>query len=74
MSSSLAQSPVLVHDVGVPGHRRRRRFTAAYEQQMLEAAACKAPGALGALLRREGLYSSHLAASCEGARVPLQQQ
>ena len=26
-----------------------------------EADACKKPGALGALLRREGLYSSHLA-------------
>ena len=63
MASSLAQSPVLVHDVGVSTDRSRRRFTAAYKQQMLEEAArCTAPGALGALLRREGLYSSHLAA------------
>jgi transposase len=63
MTSSLAHSPVLVHDVGVTTPRSRRRFTAAYKQQVLEEAArCTAPGALGALLRREGLYSSHLAA------------
>ncbi len=51
MASSLAQSPILVHDVGVSTHRSRRRFTAAYKQQMLEEAArCTVPGALGALL------------------------
>ena len=39
---------------------RRRQFTAAYKVRILrEAAACE-PGQLGALLRREGLYSSHL--------------
>jgi transposase-like protein len=39
----------------------RRRFTAAYKQRILqEAAAATQPGAVGALLRREGLYSSHL--------------
>jgi transposase len=38
----------------------RRRFTAAYKVRILrEAAACE-PGQIGALLRREGLYSSHL--------------
>jgi len=43
--------------------RNRRRFTAIYKLKILEAAAqCTQPGALGALLRREGLYSSHLAA------------
>ena len=41
----------------------RRRFTAEYKLRIVrEAAACKEPGELGALLRREGLYSSHLAA------------
>ena len=41
----------------------RRRFTAAYKQRILdEADACTKKGELGALLRREGLYSSHLAA------------
>ena len=39
----------------------RRRFTAKYKLRILkEAAACKEKGELGALLRREGLYSSHL--------------
>jgi transposase-like protein len=39
----------------------RRRFTAEYKQRVLRAAdACQKPGELGALLRREGLYSSHL--------------
>ncbi len=40
---------------------RRRRFTAAYQLQILKQAdACEAPATLGALLRREGLYASHL--------------
>lgn len=39
----------------------RRRFTANEKERILaEVAACKQPGELGALLRREGLYSSHL--------------
>lgn len=42
---------------------RRRRFSAADKQRILhEAEQCSERGALGALLRREGLYSSHLAA------------
>jgi transposase-like protein len=41
--------------------RRRRRFTAGYKQRILaEANRCTERGELGALLRREGLYSSHL--------------
>ena len=40
---------------------RRRRFTAEYKLRVLrEADACKGAGEIGALLRREGLYSSHL--------------
>ena len=39
----------------------RRRFTAKYKLSILEQAdRCEKPGALGALLRREGLYSSNL--------------
>ena len=39
---------------------KRRRFTAEYKRKILkEADACER-GELGALLRREGLYSSHL--------------
>jgi len=39
----------------------RRRFTAEYKLRTIEKAdACTKSGELGALLRREGLYSSHL--------------
>jgi transposase len=39
----------------------RRRFSAAYKRRIVaEADACSDRGAIGALLRREGLYSSHL--------------
>mgnify|MGYP001597949292 CR=1 FL=1 len=39
----------------------RRRFSAEYKRRILqEAEACTQPGEVGALLRREGLYSSHL--------------
>jgi transposase-like protein len=39
----------------------RRRFTAEYKRRIVEEAnAAAEPGAVGALLRREGLYSSHL--------------
>jgi len=41
---------------------KRRRFKAEYKLRILrEADRCEKPGELGALLRREGLYSSHLA-------------
>ena len=41
----------------------RRRFTAEYKLRVLrDADACTEPGQLGALLRRESLYSSHLTA------------
>jgi transposase-like protein len=39
----------------------RRKFTAEYKLRILaEVDACTHPGEVGALLRREGLYSSHL--------------
>jgi transposase len=39
----------------------RRRFTAEYKERVLaQADACTKPGQLGALLRREGLFRSHL--------------
>ncbi len=41
---------------------KRRRFTAEYRLRILEEAdRCAGTGELGQLLRREGLYSSHLA-------------
>ena len=48
-------------EVEVLAKASRRRFTAEYKRKILrEADACTAPGAIGALLRREGLYSSNL--------------
>jgi transposase len=39
----------------------RRRFSAEYKLQILDQVArCSGPGEVGSLLRREGLYSSHL--------------
>jgi transposase-like protein len=56
-------APVAVPDPEVPAKPRRRRFTAEYKRSILEQAeACRDEGAIGALLRREGLYSSHLSA------------
>jgi len=53
-------SPV-VPDAEVRERAARRRFTGEYKLQILrEADQCAGVGELGALLRREGLYSSHL--------------
>ena len=50
-----------IPDPAVPEKAVRRRFTAEYKLRILrEADRCTEPGQLGALLRREGLYSSHL--------------
>ena len=52
---------VVTEDVQVAAKPRRRTYTAEYKRRILkEADACTAPGAIGALLRREGLYSSLL--------------
>jgi transposase len=48
-------------DPEVPERPVRRRFTAEYKLRIVEEAnAATEPGQVGALLRREGLYSSHL--------------
>jgi transposase-like protein len=50
-----------VPDPEVPEKAARRRFTGAYKLRILkEAEGCKGTSQCGALLRREGLYSSHL--------------
>ena len=52
---------VTPEDVQVAAKPQRRSFTAEYKRRILkEADACTTPGAVGALLRREGLYSSNL--------------
>ena len=51
-----------VPDPEVRAKATRRRFTGEYKLRILqEADRCNGPGEIGALLRREGLYSSHLA-------------
>ena len=48
-------------DPEVPEKAKRRRFSAEYKLAILrEVDACTDPGQIGALLRRERLYSSHL--------------
>lgn len=50
-----------VPDPEVVARPQRRRFTAEYKRSILDQAdAAQDSGAIGALLRREGLYSSHL--------------
>ena len=52
-----------IPDPAVPEKPVRRRFTAEYKLRILrEADQCTESGQLGALLRRDGLYSSHLTA------------
>ena len=54
---TVAEAP----DPEVVARRRRRRFTLHYKVEVLRKAdACTQPGQIGALLRKEGLYSSHL--------------
>ncbi len=50
-----------VLDPEVPEKAKRRHFSPEYKLRVVrEADACRGEGQLGALLRREGLYSSHL--------------
>ena len=60
-------------DPEVAAEPRRRQFTAEYRLRILEETdRCSNPGETGRILRREGLYSSHLTAwrklmSCTGS-------
>jgi len=50
-----------IPDPEVEPRAKRRQFSLAYKLSILEQAEqCNEPGEVGALLRREGLYSSHL--------------
>jgi transposase len=57
MSSANGKYP----ETEVQARARRRTFTAAYKRKIVEEAAHCEHGEVGALLRREGLYSSQLA-------------
>jgi transposase-like protein len=53
--------PLNSSDPEVPEKAARRRFTAEYKLRILQQAeACRGEEGIGTLLRREGLYSSHL--------------
>ena len=55
MSAGVEPAP----DPEVAASAKRRQFTAEYKKRIL-AEAAGGPGTIGAMLRREGLYSSHL--------------
>jgi transposase len=58
---STAKQPLGGPEIEVVAKAMRRRFTPDYKRKILrEAEQRKTPGAVGARLRREGLYSSHL--------------
>jgi transposase-like protein len=62
-SASETRALTAVPDPEVAAKPTRRRFTAEYKLRILrEADSQREPGAIGALLRREGLYSTHLSA------------
>ncbi len=59
-SSSALVAGAVVNAEVLP-RAERRRFSAEYKRRILqEADQCRQPGQVGMLLRREGLYSSHL--------------
>ncbi len=61
--STAMETSRMTAETEVVAKATRRRFTAAEKLRVLrEADGCTKPGELGALLRREGLYSSHLSA------------
>lgn len=60
-SEELPAAATVAPDPEVVAVAKRRQFSPAYKRRIVRAAdACTAPGEVGALLRREGLYSSHL--------------
>lgn len=61
-SSYNGSAKVYAPNVEVVPQAKRRRFSEAEKRRILEEAdACTEPGEIGALLRREGIYSSYLA-------------
>ena len=58
-ASGEAAAPVV--DVEVAPKPKRRKFTAEYKLRILEEVDRAGPGEQGAILRREGLYTSHIA-------------
>jgi transposase len=58
---SETRKTVSVPPTEVPEKRRRRVFSAEYKRRIVaECEGAREPGGVGSILRREGLYSSHL--------------
>lgn len=53
--------PTSASETEVVARTHRRRFTVSYKLKILQEADSAGPGEVGEILRREGLYSSHLA-------------
>ena len=69
MSTMMVEGLPVAQETEVMAKAARRRFSAAEKLRVLkEADRCMKSGELGALLRREGLYSSHLATWREARR------
>jgi len=65
----------MIGETEVSAKPRRRRFSPEYKLRIVEAAErCHGKGEIGALLRREGLYSSHLVAWRREALAGLQER
>ncbi len=63
MMGTMDVMPLSTSEVEVMAKPTRRRYSAEYKLRILrEVEACSRPGEIGALLRREGLYSSNLTA------------
>ncbi len=63
MMGTMDVMPLSTSEVEVMAKPTRRRYSAEYKLRILrEAEACSRRGEIGALLRREGLYSSNLTA------------
>jgi transposase-like protein len=61
MTPTSTSKPTVVPPTEVTEKRRRRVFSAEYKRKIVaECDAVREPGGIGAVLRREGLYTSHL--------------
>ena len=59
--TEVARAMTEIPEPEVDARPKRRNFSASYKLQILQQVdACKESGEIGAILRREGLYSSHL--------------
>ena len=63
VDTAASRRKAAVHNPEVSARPKRRHFSAAYKARVVEEAEdCTESGEIGALLRREGLYSSQLSA------------